>query len=264
MADRADRHASEVRHPALTADNAEARLLARFTAHEVFTDIAGRDRDELLEILLQRRFLSLLFPVVYDIGIDGLTDPTAIALVREILREEYPDPTGATPSHREDLMSDLLTLGATRPQVLAVRPSAITTGVVEETIALMLDATAAGSDVDVLTILRFWGEVLVSVEYGEFWRRMESEFSAAATPSRFYHPHHHHDGREPLATASAASATHSGRLGACLTRLLAADGATERFAHIERRLLDARMRFYDQFAASDSGRGDVATFQRQS
>ena len=248
MADRADRHASEVRHPALTADDAEARLLARFIAHEVFTDIAGRDRDELLEILLQRRFLSLLFPVVYDIGIDGLTDPTAIALVREILREEYPDPTGATPSHREDLMSDLLTLGATRPQVLAVRPSAITTAVVEETLALMLDATAAGSDVEVLTILRFWGEVLVSVEYGDFWRRMERRFAAAGVASRFYHPHHHHhDGREPLSGASEDSRTHSGRLGACLVSLLEYDGAHESFERVEARVLDVRLRFYDQF-----------------
>ena len=33
-----------------------------------------------------------MFPVMYDVGIDGLTDPTAIKVVREILREGYPDP----------------------------------------------------------------------------------------------------------------------------------------------------------------------------
>jgi hypothetical protein len=249
MGDGAGRHRPEIRHRVLSADESEAELLAQFTAHDLFADIERLERDAFLEVLLQRRFLSLLFPVVYDAGIDGLADETAIRLAREILREEYPDPTGATPSHREDLVSDLLALGATRAQILASRPTAVTTSVIEETLALMLDAAAAGGDVAVLTILRFWGEVLVSVEYGEFWRRMEGQFETAGVASRFYHPHHHHDGREPLALASDASSTHSGRLGACLARLLAADGAADRFAGAEQQVLGARMRFYDQFVA---------------
>ena len=60
---------------------------------------------------------------MYDVGIDGLDGSRPRSrLVREILREEYPDPSGATPSHREDLVADLLALGATREQVLAVAP----------------------------------------------------------------------------------------------------------------------------------------------
>lgn len=196
---------------------------------------------------MQRRFLSLLFPVIYDIGIDGLTDPTARTLVREILREEYPDASGATPSHREDLVSDLIALGATRSQVLRTRPTAVTAAVIEETLALILEAAAAQSDVQLLTILRFWGEVLVSVEYGEFWRRMAERFDSAGVASRFYHPHHHHDGREPLSTASQSSRTHSGRFGACLVRLLADGGGAEQFARTEQRVLAPRLRFYDQF-----------------
>jgi len=249
MADGAGRHGTEIRDRVLSADESEAGLLARFTAHDLFSDVEQLERDAFLEVLLQRRFLSLLFPVVYDAGIDGLGDATAVRLVREILREEYPDPSGGTPSHREDLVSDLLTLGATRAQVLGSRPTAVTAMVLEETLALMLDAAATGGDVAVLTILRFWGEVLVSVEYGEFWRRMEGEFRAAGVASRFYHPHHHHDGREPLALASDASATHSGRLGACLARLLEADGAAEQFVRVEQQVLAARLRFYDQFVA---------------
>lgn len=233
----------------MSPDDAEAALLSQFTAHRVFARIEQLDESAFIEILLQRRFLSLLFPVVYDIGIDGLAGHTAIRLVREILREEYPDASGVTPSHREDLVSDLLALGTTRERIVAARPTAVTSAVIEETLALILDAAAAPGDVAVLAILRFWGEVLVSVEYGEFWRRMAGEFAGAGATSRFYEPHHHHDGREPLATASAASATHSGRLGACLARLLQDDpGAQEQFADVERAVLAARMRFYDQFA----------------
>ncbi|HWC27907.1 MAG TPA: hypothetical protein VG474_15055 [Solirubrobacteraceae bacterium] len=253
MADGAGGDGSAVRHRVLSAGESEAELLRRFTAHELFRDVERIALGDLLEVLLQRRFLSLLFPVVYDIGIDGLTDPAALALVREILREEYPDATGNTPSHREDLVGDLLALGATREQILAARPTAVTARVVEETLALMLDAAAADGDVPVLTILRFWGEVLVSVEYGEFWRRIGGRFGAIGVPSRFYHPHHHHDGREPLSTASEASDTHSGRLGWCLARLLGeADGAIEQFARAEQQVLATRLRFYDQFVPASA------------
>jgi len=233
----------------VSADASEAALLERFAAHRVLAGVEQLSQEDLLGVLLQRRFLSLLFAAIYDIGIDGLSDEAAATLVREILREEYPDPSGATPSHREDLVADLLALGATRAQILAARPTTVTAGVVERTLTLMLDAAAAPGDVAVLTVLRFWGEVLVSVEYGAFWRRIERGFEAAGAPSRFYHPHHHHDGAEPLALASPASATHSGRLGACLAGLLDGDGdALSRFERLERDLLDLRLAFYDQFA----------------
>jgi len=234
------------------ADEHEAELLARFSAHALVRGIEDLGHDEFLDVLLQRRFLSLQFPVMYDIGIDGLTDPTAIALVREILREEYPDASGSTPSHRENLVTDLLALGATRQQVLGSRPTSVTTAVIEETLALMFDAARSCSDLRILTILRFWGEVLVSVEYGEFWGRMDPLFAAAGVTSRFYRPHHHHDGREPLASASPSDQTHSGRLGACLAPLLAAGAAVEELARTEDQVLASRMRFYDQFLASGS------------
>jgi len=242
-----ERDRAEIRDRVLSADASESELLSRFTAHPLFASVETRDSAALVDVLLQRRFLSLLFPVVYDVGIDSLTDPVAVRIVREILREEYPDATGATPSHREDLVTDLLVLGATREQILASRPSAITADVVQETLALILDAAAAGGDLAVLTILRFWGEVLVSVEYGEFWRRMEPAFVAAQTASRFYHPHLHHDGAEPLALATPSSATHSGRLGACVAQLLSGDAAAAEFARVEDQVLAGRLRFYDQF-----------------
>jgi hypothetical protein len=229
------------------ADAVEGELLERFTAHPVFREIETMGDDAFVEILLQRRFLSLMFPVMYDLGIDGLTQPAAIKVVREILREEYPDPSGETPSHREDLVADLLTLGATRAQVLGSRPSAVTQSVIERSFALIAEATQSQTDLELMTILRFWGEVLVSVEYGEFWRRMERRFAAAGTRSRFYHPHHHHDGRDPLATAGEDAATHSGRLGACVVRLLGADDGEARFAAAEARVLALRLEFYDQF-----------------
>ncbi len=236
-----------VRDRSLRADGIEDSLLGRFTAHRVFTEIERMPQAAFLDVLLQRRFLSLVFPVMYDIGIDGLTDERAIKLVREILREEYPDPSGNTPSHREDLIVDLITLGATRAEVLGCRPTPTTAAVIEQSLALINEAAAKLSDLELMTILRFWGEVLVSVEYGEYWRRMGAQFQAAQCASRFYHPHHDHDGRDPLATAGESSSTHSGRLGACLVRLLAEEGDMNRFAATEERVLELRLEFYDQF-----------------
>lgn len=247
MGDGDGEHGTALRPHSVRADSVEDELLVRFTAHPVFTGIEQIEQDAFLEILLQRRFLSLMFPVMYDIGIDGLTDPVAVKLVREILREEYPDPSGETPSHREDLVADLVALGATREQVLAARPTAVTQAVIEGSFAVLAQAAQREDDLELMTIIRFWGEVLVSVEYGEFWRRMEAQFAAAGTASRFYHPHHHHDGRDPLATAGDDSATHSGRLGACLVRLLAGDGGEDRFAATEESVLALRLAFYDQF-----------------
>ena len=247
MADGDGEHGTALRPHSVRADSVEDELLARFTAHPVFGSVEQIGQDAFLEILLQRRFLSLMFPVMYDIGIDGLTDPTAVKVVREILREEYPDPSGETPSHREDLVADLVTLGATRAEVLASRPTEVTRSVIDRSFALLAEATQGDGDLELMTIIRFWGEVLVSVEYGEYWRRMAGRFAAAGAASRFYHPHHHHDGRDPLATAGEDSATHSGRLGACLVRLLAGEDGEQRFAATEARVLALRIEFYDQF-----------------
>ncbi len=144
----------------MRADAVEGELLERFTAHPVFREIETIDDDAFREILLQRRFVSLMFPVMYDLGIDGLTEPVAVKVVREILREEYPDPSGETPSHREDLVADLLTLGATRAQVLGARPSAVTQSVIEGSFALLAEASVSATDLELMTIIRFWGEVL--------------------------------------------------------------------------------------------------------
>jgi len=220
----------------------------RLLAQPVFAAADELDDAALLRVLLQRRFVSLLFAPVYDIGIDGLRDSTALRLAREILREEYPDHSGGTPSHREELVSDLISLGATRQQVVAARPSAETTATIAETLTLALDLAAEPGDVAVLTLLRLWGEVLVAVEYGRLWSRMEPRFAQTGVASRFYRPHYDHDGHEPLADATADSRTHSGRLGWCLAQALADDAAVARFEQVGQRVLNIRLRFYGQFA----------------
>src|SRR5206468_2359777 len=137
---------------------AERQLLERPTGHRVFQTIGTLGEEELLAVLLQRRFISMIFVPIYDMAIDALSDPSAITVVRQILREEYPGQHGTTPSHREDLVHDLLLLGATKDQILASRPSPATTSIIEDTLRLMYAAGSSTSrDIEVLAMLRFWG-----------------------------------------------------------------------------------------------------------
>jgi len=224
------------------ADAIERCLLQRLTDHPVLQRVASLTRTELVALLLQRRFISMIFTPVYDMGIDALSDADALGLAREIVREEYPQ---GRPSHREDLVDDLMSLGATRSQVLACKPTAETIATVNESLELMAEATTADGDVRVLAMLRLWGEVVVSVEYGVFWSAMKPLFEASDKASSFYFEHYSHDGCEQLATAS--TRTHSGRLGVCLRDLLSSGSAVDAFEDVETRIVDSRLRFYDQF-----------------
>lgn len=223
----------------------EKRLLSRLIDHPVLQHPDALSDERLMDVLLQRRFISMIFTPVYDMGIDALSTQAALDVAREIVREEYP---AGKPSHREDLIRDLVALGATKHQILACRPTPSTTSMLVETLELMGEAAAGGDEVRVLGMLRFWGEVVVAVEYGQFWKALAPHFSTEERPSRFYQTHHRHDGCEPLATASAK--THSGRLGVCLRELLITPNTADAVSQLEARIVESRLRFYDQFLDS--------------
>lgn len=228
--------------PILEADQREKQLLSGLTAHPILQHPETLSDQQLVYVLLQRRFISMIFTPVYDMGIDALSTQAALDVAREIVREEYPV---GKPSHREDLIADLLDLGATRHQILACKPTPSTTSTLIETLELMGEAAAGGDEVRVLGMLRFWGEVVVAVEYGQFWKAIGPYFTTKQRPSCFYQAHYSHDGREPIAAASAQ--THSGRLGQCLRVLLDSPGAAKSLVEIETKIVHSRLRFYDQF-----------------
>jgi hypothetical protein len=230
-------------------DEFEDGLIERFGRHPVLCGVERLAEADFQEVLLQRRFLSLAFTTAYDLAIDLLTDEQGVRLARVILREEYPDPTGHAPSHREALREDLFALGVSRAALVASRPAEATAGVIAGTLELIAE-TGGGehADVGLLTILRFWGEVLVSVEYTRLWRRMAARLRL--TGSMFYHPHAVHDAKaQPLAAAPAASSTHSDQLGLRLWQLLGpgSQGARDCFVRTERAAVGLREAFYDQF-----------------
>lgn len=231
-------------------DEFEDDLIERFKRHPVLANTTSLTGDDFRQILLQRRFLSLSFTPAYDLAIDLLRDEVGQRIARVILREEYPDSNGHTPSHREDMKDDLLRLGVSRDELVTTAPTAATTDTITRTLGLIADAGRHDdADLRLLTILRFWGEVLVSVEYGQLWRPMAPHLTRnGENQSRFYYPHHVHDAKtHSLATTSVLSATHSDRLGARLTELLTREGSTESFRKMEQEAFHLKQGFYDQF-----------------
>lgn len=231
-------------------DRFEDDLILKFKGHGIFQNLETMPLDDFLNVLIQRRFLSYEITTCYDISIDGLTDKKAVKIARQIVREEYPGANGIVPSHREDLMHDLLALGAKKSNILKSIPTQTTSEIIKSTKELIADAVASESDHKILTILRFWGEVLVSVEYGELWSRIASILGTnAENKSRFYYPHFCHDHRVTLVRASLSSCTHSGKIGLILKNLLKSDEDKRSFIDLEENLCRIKRSFYDQFIA---------------
>ncbi|MBV7330182.1 hypothetical protein KFU94_18420 [Chloroflexi bacterium TSY] len=233
-------------------DKYEQMLISRFKSHPCFGNLYRFSREEFLTLLLQRRFLSLAFTPVYDMAIDGLTDPQAKQTARHLLREEYPDERGVVLSHREDLVTDLLSLGATRKMLFESHPTDVTLQSIQSTFALFGGYTDDDFyQIRLLTILRFWGEVLVSVEYGMLWDRLE-EMGLAPTGGKqsiFYYLHYRHDAKQKSLDdpALVVAIAHADRLAVHLTELLTSPSAIEHCAQVEEEILVVKSQFYDQF-----------------
>lgn len=231
-------------------DTFENELIDAFKGHPVLRAAPALRAADFRAVLLQRRFLSLAFTPAYDLAIDLLGDREGRQIVRVILREEYPDPTGLTPSHREDMKEDLLALGVTPGELLETRPTAATTQAIVSTLTLMAkSAREDHADIRLLTILRFWGEILVSAEYEALWPRMRESLAVGGeNRSRFYYPHLVHDQKKhPFTAAAASAATHADLLGARLAGLIASDAAAKSFMAAEEASLALKTGFYDQF-----------------
>ncbi|MEV0438696.1 hypothetical protein AB0I84_36195 [Streptomyces spectabilis] len=239
-------------------DAFEDELVERFDQHPVLANIASLPDDVFADVLLQRRFVSLAFTPCYDLAIDLLSDEAGLRIARVILREEYPDSHGHTRSHREDMTEDLRQLGIPQRAIVTSKPSAATRGVILDSLEMIAEAGAeADADVRMLTLLRFWGEILVSVEYGRLWERMGPLLTGdGENRSRFYYPHYSHDAKaNPLARVSLLSTTHADRLGRRLSELLAREPSYDGFKEMEERSLRLKTDFYDQFLPALGGTG---------
>ena len=234
----------------------ERTRISSLRAHPLLANVAALSWDELLALLLQRRFLSLSIVNVYEGVIDALESGAIKATVRQILHEEYPRNTRGVPlaSHRELLFRDLLHLGASRECILTTSEAAATQEVRLASLqALQCCLDQSHSDLALIAFLRFWAEVLVSVEYECLWPRLSERLAqgpaAAGTRSEFFYYHMIHDRRQSdIGTEELLGGlTHSQELARHMAELIGCEEALQIAISQVERAWELKDRFYRQF-----------------
>lgn len=234
----------------------EHQRIAAFRAQPVLAQVGNLPWDGLLEILIQRRFLSLSIVNVYEFVIDALEREPIKATVRRILHEEYPRNTRGIPlaSHRELLFRDLLHLGASRDRILMTPESPVTREVRLDSLqSLQRCLGQPHSELAVLSFLRFWAEVLVAVEYECLWSRLSERLDLRPAGkdlvSEFFYYHMIHDRRQSDVGAQPflGGLTHSQELALHLGGLLDGEAALQEAMGQVDRACELKLRFYDQF-----------------
>lgn len=194
---------------------------------------------EFKQMLLQRRWTSYYFTLLYDVGIDSMDNENAKKVLRMIRNEEYPQ---EGPSHREDLMHDLMLIGLDREDIINAFPSRQTSKIIQDQINF-LKINNEMQDIKVLTFLRFALEVLVSAEYSVFVKRLE-DFGLNRRNSKFYWPHYLHDMKQnPLGTKGK---THSDAIADVLVEMLDNLKKTDFCSRIMQKSHELRSDFFRQ------------------
>ena len=234
----------------------ETNLINKLQSHPLFTQLYTLSWQEFLVILIQRRFLSLSIVNIYELAIDAVEDIVVKQTVREILHEEYPRNTKGTPlaSHRELLFQDLLNLGATPQMILTTPETAETQKVRTKCDRLMINCLRkTGDRVQLIAFLRFWAEVLVSVEYSCLWKRISERLAnknlADKPRSEFYYFHLIHDSRNcGLGEENLIGGlTHAQELGIHLTKLITTPEKAIACMEIIEQAYVLKYNFYNQF-----------------
>jgi hypothetical protein len=263
-------------------DQIEDSQLTRLASHPAFQQIDKFTDDEFRNILLQRRFLSLAFTPVYDIVLDAITIADAKTTVRGLLLEEY----SGKESHRQKLVRDLIALGVSRKVIFSSLPTAETAEVIARTFRLLVwgEISEEFYQIKLMTIIRVWGEILVSTEYQQLWARMKvmglhetpnlsatyaptfkvSQFLRQNRPkiptveSMFYFPHLAHDRKEKqlnaieLGKGAFDSTNHSEKIARVLLRALETKEQFDYCSEIMQSITNVRYDFYDQFTPDNS------------
>jgi hypothetical protein len=235
-------------------EDLESSKLSEFSNHPVIQYILRSQPAKPLffdNLLLQRRFISHSITNIYDLTIDATSDIQCKKSLRRIVREEYPGSLGNYnyPSHREDLVSDLIAIGIPLDVILRSRPTEVTKSCIESTLSTLLTYSAEMSQIKVLAFTRFIGEVLVGEEYKIFWPCISEVLGdKSENRSRFFWNHIRHDSRIKFTDSIEKSSTHASDLGIQISSLIGSKMHNlNLFAEAEHAALLIKLSFYNQF-----------------
>jgi hypothetical protein len=173
-------------------ETAFAEASTALTSTSVLRCTGDLTDEEFGRLLIQRRFVSLAFTPFYDMLIDGLQNPRARLVCRQVLREEYPDAAGNAPSHRELLVADLVALGLDVNVLLLSRPTPATAQSIASSFGLIWSALESPCrELALVCTAACYAEYLVAAEYSALKPRIDE--AMAMEDSVFYGPHLLHD-----------------------------------------------------------------------
>ncbi len=232
-------------------DQYEDSLIDAFAKQPFFEQLPRMEWSVVHEVLLQRRFLSHCFTSIYDLVVDGLEQEEHKKIVRRLIRDEYPDKQGNTPSHRELLIHDLMLLGLDKATIMKAQPTPMTSQTMERSFQLVYriqqEANVTLRNLGLLLIVRFWGEILVATEYNCLWIKLSERMSPSK--SRFYYDHYTHDQKnlglgQPPAFQQVSHADSTSRF---ILELVTGADSVAFFKKTEQEIQTIKTDFYTQF-----------------
>jgi hypothetical protein len=181
------------------------------------------DKNTFYAILLQRYWLSLSFTPIYDMALNFLTVEANCAkpILREIIQEEYPQ---GMPSHREDVITDLVQMGVKHLEIKKTVPTKETMTAIREAFESIITFSHNEnfSDIMLLAFLRYWSEVLTALEYELLWSRIDKLLNGKK--SVFYSAHIAHDKEsyelDTITRTHEEGFTHADKLGRGLAEVI--------------------------------------------
>jgi uncharacterized membrane protein YheB (UPF0754 family) len=235
----------------------EIKLIESFKSHTVFKNINDLKWNDFLSILIQRRFISKSIINIYEEAIDLLSDKEVKKVARSLVKEEFPRNSKGDPlsSHRELLIQDLLSLGASREQIFKSSESEVTKNTIKECINILSkDFGEDRFELGLITALRFMTEVLVAEEYRCLWGKMEEKLSSNVSESNrvrseFYYFHMIHDdrGSDIGQKRGIGGISHAEQLAHHMYPLISSEDDVNYCISIEKKVFDIKYKFYDQF-----------------
>ncbi len=153
-------------------------------------DLSRLSDNQFRELLLQRRLFALHFTPSYEQVLAGLEDEEAKIIIRDLIREEYP--SSKTPTHREDIVYDLMQTGLSKKHILTSKPTPNTNNAIKQ-LQELIAYQHNNYDIIGLITLRIVYEVSVAEEFQIYMQELEKRFGITPEKSRFYQPHFEHD-----------------------------------------------------------------------
>ncbi len=207
-------------------------------------------------ILMQRMYFAMRwFTPLYDYWLNTIValseDYThfnhPIEILRELISEEYP---WNKPSHREDLVHDLLKVWFSPKETVHLEPTKKTIECLGEIFDLLsIQHEDHRQVIKVITILRTRAEVQAGDEFGEYAAVLKERWLNNSN-SKFFFPHRHHDTKRMWLDSTDTKKTHADELSMCLIELIKDDEVLIQYcSELISKIFTIKTNFYTQFTS---------------